>query len=33
MEFRSVNTPNLTFKYPVTWEKEKKQILIIILIV
>ena len=23
MEFRSVNTPNLTFKYPVTWEKEK----------
>lgn len=23
MEFRNVNTSNLTFKYPVTWEKEK----------
>ena len=23
MGFRNVNTSNLTFKYPVTWEKEK----------
>ena len=25
MEFRNVNTSNLTFKYPVTWEKEKAE--------